>query len=331
MTTKRARKQLIRQWRLIETLHAHRRGLTVAALRDRLGTSRSTLYRDLRVLYDAGVPLERERINGEIRHRLVGPRLPSLGADLSQRAAAGLARQLLDALRGSSWVEALEALDPIDEGIVDVSARGPAPDAQIVARVESAIRRGRCVKLLHRGRRDDEASWRTVEPRQLLHRDGQPYLHAYCLDRDAWRTFKLLRIERAEPSPFAVDPDRVVPDEAHPHAVRVWDGAPIEVTVRLSPDAARLAPEWPLVADQHLEPTPDGSVVVRATVAGLVETKRWVLGWGAAAHVLEPAELRDAVRDELVGALSHYAKPGPVRRAPRHADERAVPEDVRHP
>ena len=69
---------LHRQWRLLEVLHGKRRGLPVRALLSELGTSRATLYRDLRTLVDAGFPIETENQNGEVRYRLLGEPMPAV-------------------------------------------------------------------------------------------------------------------------------------------------------------------------------------------------------------------------------------------------------------
>jgi predicted DNA-binding transcriptional regulator YafY len=40
---------------------------------------------------------------------------------------------------------------------------------------------------------------------------------------------------------------------------------------------------------------PDGSLVWRATVAGTIEIRLWLLSWGDEVEVLEPAALRDDI------------------------------------
>ena len=51
----------------------------------------------------------------------------------------------------------------------------------------------------------------------------------------------------------------------------------------------------------------DGSLIWRATVAGIVEIRSWILGWGADVEVLEPADLRAEVRSILDSATRRYA------------------------
>jgi predicted DNA-binding transcriptional regulator YafY len=80
----------------------------------------------------------------------------------------------------------------------------------------------------------------------------------------------------------------------------------VAVAVRITPEGARFVHEFPLVQDQDVVPANDGSVVVRATVAGTEEVVKWALSWGRKAEVLEPMELRERVATELREALGAY-------------------------
>ena len=43
----------------------------------------------------------------------------------------------------------------------------------------------------------------------------------------------------------------------------------------------------------------DGGVELTFKATGLLEVKRWILGWGRHVRVLGPAELRNAVAEEI--------------------------------
>jgi hypothetical protein len=70
------------------------------------------------------------------------------------------------------------------------------------------------------------------------------------------------------------------------------------------------------VRDQRLIPQADGSVIVEAIVAGIVEASRWALSWGHHAEVLEPPALRSLVETELRQSLAYYAEPSEQVRSP---------------
>jgi predicted DNA-binding transcriptional regulator YafY len=57
---------------------------------------------------------------------------------------------------------------------------------------------------------------------------------------------------------------------------------------------------------QQIAEHDDGSLTLRFQTGAVAEVTRWVLGFGSHARVEAPAHLREAVRDELRGALKSY-------------------------
>jgi predicted DNA-binding transcriptional regulator YafY len=58
---------------------------------------------------------------------------------------------------------------------------------------------------------------------------------------------------------------------------------------------------------QKLTELPGGGVELELDVAGIVEIRPWILGWGDAVEVLEPPELRDVVAAAVTRAAARYA------------------------
>ena len=55
-----------------------------------------------------------------------------------------------------------------------------------------------------------------------------------------------------------------------------------------------------------METEPDGSLRWRATVAGSIEIRLWILSWGDDVEVLAPPALRADVADTHRRALARY-------------------------
>jgi predicted DNA-binding transcriptional regulator YafY len=91
---------------------------------------------------------------------------------------------------------------------------------------------------------------------------------------------------------------------------RAWDiiadQEPVEVVLRFSPEVAARVQEARWHPSQRVEVQADGSLLWRATVAGSIEIRLWVLSWGADVEVLGPAELRDDVAATAERALARY-------------------------
>ncbi|MCC6528486.1 MAG: transcriptional regulator [Polyangiaceae bacterium] len=298
----------------MDVLHSRRLGASIAVLREELQTSRATLYRDLALLQEAGVRIQADRVNGEARYRLLQDAMPALAPTVRQFVALRLARTMLEPLAGTALCDELDALlakaAPPKAGTSTMTAQ-PAPrgasSPEIVRCLEVALERRHRVQLLHRGGRRGEPRWRTVDPICFHLVQEHLYFVAHDLEKDAPRAFKVVRIPeaRATEEPAGTHPE-VDLAALFRHAVKVWTGDPVDVAVWLASNVAWKAAEWPLHADQVVEPQGDGGCIVRARVAGVTEAMRWVLGWGAAARALEPPELTALVLGELTGAVARY-------------------------
>ncbi len=335
MAARRTRQMVERLWRIVQVLQGKRRGMTVRQLVQEVGASRATMYRALKMLEECGVPLATETVNGEVRYLLDRTELPALRPSAEQWIALQLARDFLAPLDGTTMVKALDDLIDVQRAAGRVDARegkglhgrgdtagrerrvvsrasgGPLHHPAILEAVERGVRHRRRLRLLYRGAGQPEAAWRVVDGAALRVVDEHTYLIAWDLLREAWRTFKVARIQAAQDSdePTAEHPG-FDEERLFRHAVKIWstDDAPAEVVVRILSGVAFMVVEWPLHPEQELEHDEDGSVTVRATVAGIEEAKRWVLRWGQNAQVLAPPALRAEVARELRGALSHYAR-----------------------
>lgn len=319
---------LIRQWQILQLLHGRRRGLPPKRLLEETGSSRATLYRDLDMLEQAGVPLLRETVNGEARVSLLGDKLPELTPTPLQWDALRLARSYLGPLEGTSLLAELDALLDRNRprkpgstaeaaGALDGSASPSDPDAPGAAPspesrharslkvLDAAIAQRKKVRFRYRSAGATEYRSRTVDPLMWRLVDEHVYLVAFE-PQVGYRTFKVARMSHTE----RLDDDAAVhdvdEDELFRGAVKIWSGPPVEVEIRLSPYAARLLPEYPLSREQHVRPLSDGGAIVRAEVAGTKEALRWALHWGAHAEVVAPVELRRELREELREALAPY-------------------------
>ncbi len=316
------------QWRLLLAIQGSVRGLSVVRLLEKTELARSTAYRYLKFLQEAGVPLAVETRNGEAHYRFLRPsELPELGFSALQIAALRLARQGLEPLAGAALVNELDAfLEKLGPNEPQQTLRfAPRSSGQpdLLKAVDRALHYGRRARIEYRAAsRNGASSFVHIEPLLLNVAEGEPYLRAYCVERGAERTYKVARIAR-----FELTDERVTyrpaqaPKETFANSVKAWSGEVVTVKIKLDPEVAWRAREYSLVPDQTLETMPDGSVIVAARVSGIVEATHWVLSWGGAAEALEPLALRHATRAALVRALGKYDGPGPAKASRRKSTE----------
>ena len=132
---------------------------------------------------------------------------------------------------------------------------------------------------------------------------------------NALRTYKVERMGRASLTLDGYEiPDDFDPDRWLRHSWGIWSADSTElVTVRLRFDAgvARRVRESVWHRTQRLTERPDGSVELELEVAGIVEVRPWILGWGETVEVLAPPELRRVVADAVRGAATRYENHAP--------------------
>ena len=79
-----------------------------------------------------------------------------------------------------------------------------------------------------------------------------------------------------------------------------------DVVLRFLPAAANDAARFLFHPTQRMEPQADGSLILRLTAGGLQEIVYHLFTWGTTVEVLEPASLRQKLRDFLETALTHH-------------------------
>jgi predicted DNA-binding transcriptional regulator YafY len=295
--------------------------VTGSELAARLGVDGRTVRRDVATLQRLGIPVEGERgVGGGYRIR-PGYRLPPLmlsedeaavvvlGLAAARRlglgeaadadgALAKIERVLPDALRRR--VEALgDAL-----GFTAAPESGQPPAGETALALAEAIRRSRRVRVAYRSAAG-EASTRELSPYGLVVHAGQWYLSAHDHGRDAMRTLRVDRIRTctvldaaAAPAPEGFD------SVAHVTTALARVPWPWQVeAVLLLPLASARMRVPPTLAE--LAADGDGTRLTMRVVS-LDWAASFLAGLGCEFRVVEPPELRDAVRalGERLSALA---------------------------
>lgn len=222
--------QVTRQWHLLRRLESPRGatlGELVAAVPQECTRHPRTVRRDLEALEGAGFPLLSERVDGEVRWKLMeGFRhIPALGFSPTELMALTFSRGLLKPLEGtqihgaldSALAKAASALPPPGLGYVrqlqGLFAIGLGPHKsyrehrQTVDRLTEAIGRARTVQMRYYSASRNVTTRREVDPYRLWYTAGALYLVAYCHRRREVRLFAVDRIRSLEGRATADDPE----------------------------------------------------------------------------------------------------------------------------
>ena len=137
-----------------------------------------------------------------------------------------------------------------------------------------------------------EPSLRTLCPHALVHASGMWYLVARC-DESGLRFFRMDRVHRVEVLDERFEPSEGAGAELPAGPMFRAEGAG-SVTIRYSPAISRWIAER---AGKNVEA--DGSLTLEHPCADTDWAVRHVLQYGPDAEVLEPEEVRVAVRERL--------------------------------
>lgn len=325
--------QLDRQWRLLQLIDRPA-GVTVEDAARALDCHIRTIWRDLDVLARAGFPVYDDkageghrtvwRVTEDFRRRLpLKLGLAEVVALLMSRdllAAAGASvlgpalASAVDKIRGLLSPDALRLLDTMREsvGVRAAGAKLQQPPAELLAQIQRAMLEQRALRIRHYSVERDEVTPRTVDPYHLTYYNGGLYLLAYCRLRQAVRVFALERIREASVAAERFrKPADFNPDEYLKAAWGIVRGTLVTVRVAFAKGVAPYIRERLWHPTQRLRDLPDGRLELSLQVADTQEVRRWILGWGAQAEVLQPMAMREALRGEAVALGEKLGRRGP--------------------
>jgi len=315
-----------RQLRLLALLDARPEGVELEEAAEQLGAQRRTVYRDFRVLEDAGFPLTsaldgrraRWRILEGYRHRLQlsltwGELLGLLTARLTAGGLAGTllhdgAQSALEKVRATlprglaERFRSSERLVSAQEGGRDYRARSGLVKKLVLAcderRTVVARYRSRAAKAGQRG------SERRLDPYHFRVAEEGIYLIARCHRSGGVKTFLVDRFDevRETEETFEVvegfSPERVLAG-----AFGMWSGKPRKVRFTVSAEMADFLMERKVHPSQVAQRRSDGSVEVALEVAIGPPLVTYLTGLGPAVGEIEPADLRETVVEAHRAAL----------------------------
>lgn len=173
-----------------------------------------------------------------------------------------------------------------------------SPD--LMADLNQAIHSKQQVEMVYYSASSGETSRRVVDPYYLHNIRGDWYLIAYCNLRGEFRDFHVGRIREWEVlySNFQKRPGFSLEGYLREHFLTERGKEPVDIAIKFDDYEARWIREREWHPSQQIEELPSGGLILRLRVGGVDEVKRWIMGYGHHAEVLEPESLRAQFRDE---------------------------------
>jgi predicted DNA-binding transcriptional regulator YafY len=319
--------QLARQWRIVRLIESRKNGITGTELANELEVLSRTVYRDLEAIQQAGFPIYTDRVGKNCYWKLLDTFKKDfpLPLTMTELMALHMSRDLLRFFQGTIFHESIEslfrkvktALTPETlRYLENISGRlkvgfGGFKDVSrfkeaIKALSEATAKRQR-VEILYRSVSNSQETLRKVDPYQVWVMNGGFYLIGLCHLRNAVRTFSMDRVKAFSvlDEPFHFPKDFNLEDYLQT-AFHVMRGDPNCVKVRFSQGAAHVVRERIWHPTQEIREMGDGGLEVSLEVPINYEVISWILGFGSAAEVLQPASLKRHIMEELQASLAQY-------------------------
>ncbi|OGL44677.1 MAG: hypothetical protein A2161_16150 [Candidatus Schekmanbacteria bacterium RBG_13_48_7] len=319
--------QIIRHYAIIKSLESFR-GATLKDLATNLNVSVKTVRRDLRALEDAGFPIYDDRINNEKRWKLVEESKKSIDIKFTpvELLSIYLSQRLFYPLRNTVLAKPLESvfekircvftqekLDDFNQlkNVFDVdhsSYKNYEQCSDIINKIRDAIISTNSLQIKYSSLQRKQKSKRIIDPYQLWLHENNLYVIAFCHMRKQIRLFAVDRITHLEvlTRKFVMRPE-FVPENYKREFFNIRRGnTKYEVKIRIKSPWSLWVKEKIWHPTQKLVEYVDESIDIMFSVTELEGIKRWVLGFGASAQVIEPIELRKLIEQEIQNVLISY-------------------------
>lgn len=276
-----------------------------------LEVCRKTIVRDVAFMRDQlDLPIEFDASIKAYRYTHPVASFPTVQISEGELLALLVAQRALEQYRGTPFHRQLEiAFGKLSSALRDRISFSPADELRAVSfrniglgKADLAIFNALSAAILHleevefdyrkTGQRD--TTTRTLRPYHLAHRENLWYLVGFDVERQALRTFAVPRIASVRRTKRHFErPTDFSPEKFFANALGVLGGdRDLRVVVRFDAAVADRVREREWHESQQVRDLPDGGLELTLRLGALAEVERWILGWGNAAEVLAPNELR---------------------------------------
>lgn len=204
-----------------------RRITSASALAERYGVSTRTIYRDIRSLEESGVPVVTE--DGKGYSLMEGYRMAPVSFTEAEANALITAEQLVMRNADASFVKDYSDAIVKIRAVLKSSGKDNAEllsnriavsrnqskdrNSSNLSDIQLALTNFQLLDIAYKKEGAEQAGWRTVEPYALLSSDEVWVMVAWCRLRDAFRLFRLDRIEQLRLRAESFEPHKMKLEE----------------------------------------------------------------------------------------------------------------------
>ncbi|MEA4826369.1 MAG: YafY family protein [Clostridium sp.] len=299
---------------------------TASELADLLEVDKKTIYRYIDTLQMSNVPVESKkgRYGGFYINKEFYMKYPKL--DRNELQALLLASKILTKENGFFYA------DEFQKAIIKIKNTFLSDDSEIgdlkegisfkineagnlekfndmISKINYSISKGKILDIKYYSINKDSETNRRINPYTIFCKRGVWYLIAYCHTQKEEKTFRISRIKSIN-----ITNDKFIkPRDFHlkEYLNKSWEvfrEDQVLVKVKFDKSVTSFIQESEWLPNQEIELLKDENIVFKAYVSDLGEIKKWILGFGCNAEVLEPLSLREEIKQDTSNLLDKYLK-----------------------
>lgn len=299
-----------------------KRMLVAQEIADRFEISLRTVYRDIRALEEAGVPIGAEAGKGYFL--MEGYSLPPVSFSKEEAGAIIMAAKLTDKntdlsiqkrfedalfkIKAALKLQEKDYLESLEKNI-EVIRHLPSPSDEFpnyfLVDIQKALANKLIVDFDYYSSYSDQFTNRRVEPLNLYYYSNHWHLIGYCRKREDLRDFRTDRImklkvldEKFDPTPRINSPDYLRARNANAEL--------IEAKVRFTKSVARYTVDQRYYNGFQEEEVFEDAVEMKFLTAEIEYFARWLLMYGNDVTIVYPDELRVRICEISESTLKHH-------------------------
>lgn len=294
-------------------------------LAKKLEVSTKTISRDLAFMRDRmDLPVEYDPRTYSLRYAYPVKNFPTIQVSEGELLALLVAQKALEQYKGPPYHDQLaHAFEKLAEGLHDRISFSASSSLGSVSFHHQGLSKAdlKDFDLLSRAvmqclqiefdytKPDSKPERRSVQPYHLANRENSWYLVGYDLKRKDLRNFAVVRMKAVSVTKTKFEkPADFSPEKHFAKSFGAFVGkGDHKVVVRFNREVTGLIKERVWHETLETKDLPDGRLEFTLRLDSLEEIRRWILGWGTMAEVIEPKELIDEVRATAAGILKFYS------------------------
>lgn len=287
---------------------------------DRFEISLRTVYRDVKALMEAGVPIGSEAGKGyfivagyhlppvmfnqeEAGSMLLAGKLVEKMTDKSVRKAYESAMNKIKAVLKEAEKDHLENLNSVMEVHYNPWRRNPELPNHFITDIQKAVANKEVLKLVYCSSKN-ETTQREVEPIGLFFYSGAWHLIAWCRLRKGYRDFRSDQIKELKPAGSHFDGANLLSLQEYFKSFQEEHEGLIKIKLSFDKSMLPARPFYGAINEKDL----GSRMQIEYLMDNLELTVRWLLPYGTSVEIEEPEELKALMAKRTEELFTHYSR-----------------------